>query len=267
MEPFYFGTKPSHSLFGVYHPPRTVTTFNAGIILCYPIGQEYIRSYRTFLRLAALLSSTGFHTLRFDYYGCGDSSGDFTQASVSQWIADIATAIDELKGGCGSDHLFLIGLRLGGSLSAMAGSVRNDIHGMVLWDPVISGRSFIEEMTLTHSKWLRGTFAKPQARRRKEEKREFLGFPYTDRLLQGVAKIDLFSLKPKPAKNLLILESTEGAEAGQLCEQWQKRGASASYACVPSPKVWVKNNDELNKGLVPIQLLHFIVDWLSRSVA
>ena len=54
------------------------------MVLCYPGGQEYIRSRRAFRQLAIRLSSAGFPVLRFDYHGCGDSSGDDDEGKISQ---------------------------------------------------------------------------------------------------------------------------------------------------------------------------------------
>ena len=83
MEPFYFGKSP-RALFGVYHPPKAGMTRKTGVVLCYPMGHEYVYSHRAFLRLAMLLSSAGFHVLRFDFYGCGDSEGDCKEGKIRQ---------------------------------------------------------------------------------------------------------------------------------------------------------------------------------------
>jgi len=43
--------------------------------------------------VAIHLANVGFHVLRFDYYGCGDSSGDSEQGEIRQWLIDILTAL------------------------------------------------------------------------------------------------------------------------------------------------------------------------------
>ena len=151
MEPFFF-RKTAKPLLGIYHPPQISTVRNVGVILCYPMGQEYIRSYRSLQKLAGLLSSVGIHVLRFDYYGCGDSDGDGTQSSIQQWIDDILTAVNELKEGCGLEKVCLVGLRLGAALAIIAGTRRADIDSIILWDPVIDGKRYLEESTSLHNK-------------------------------------------------------------------------------------------------------------------
>ncbi len=73
------------------------TARTCAVVLCYPIGQEYIRSHRAIYQLAVRLSQAGFHVLRFDYFGCGDSEGDFEEGSLAQWTSDIHSAIAEIQ--------------------------------------------------------------------------------------------------------------------------------------------------------------------------
>jgi len=47
--------------------------------------------------LAALLAREGFHVLRFDYYATGDSAGESSEGSLSEWRANIVTARDDLR--------------------------------------------------------------------------------------------------------------------------------------------------------------------------
>ena len=67
------------------------------MVLCYPWGSEYIHAHRALRQLATRLSMAGFHTLRFDYFGTGDSAGEMEDADLGVWEDDIETAIEELK--------------------------------------------------------------------------------------------------------------------------------------------------------------------------
>lgn len=263
MEPFYFSREPK-LLFGIYHSPQGGVTRSSGVVLCYPMGQEYIRSHRAFLQLAKLLSSIGYHVLRFDFYGCGDSEGDSNQGSIKQWIVDISVAVDELRGGCDVDRICLVGLRLGGSLAMMAGAERGDIDGIVLWNPIVEGRTYLEELTNLHKQWLRGSFARPQLDPKGRNNREILGFPVTSSMTGVLQSIDLLRLQQKPANNIFILESDKVTGNRQLREHLNGINASLSYEYVPSPKIWIKNNDKGGKGLVPIAVLQSIVTWISE---
>ena len=54
--------------------------------------------------------------VRFDYFGHGESSGDFEQGTISRWLEDAITVIDELSNG----PQVLVGSSMGGWLSLLA---------------------------------------------------------------------------------------------------------------------------------------------------
>lgn len=144
MTPLYFGPGTS-PLYGVYHPPKTEGR-DHGVVLCNAFGQEYMRAHRAYRQLAMLLTRKGFHVLRFDYRGTGDSSGDLDGVTAEDWLADIGYAIDELRDSAGVGRVSLVGLRLGAVLAAGASLSRTDLERLVLWDPVQSGLDYEAEL-------------------------------------------------------------------------------------------------------------------------
>ena len=259
--PFYF-VEPA-KLFGIYHPAQIRTSCDAGVALCYPTGQEYIRSHRSLVRLAEFLSSAGFHVLRFDYYSCGDSEGDCHQGSIRQWVNDISTAVNELNGGYDLENVCLVGLRLGGALAMMAGVSRGDIDSIVIWDPVINGATYLSELRHLHDEWLRGSFAKTQQGHQHGNHSEVLGFPITDSMKEELTDINLLTLGEKPANNVFIVTSNEATENKLLGEHLERINAKPNYEYISAPKVWIKNDDGNSKGLVPIPILKSIINWIS----
>lgn len=260
MEPFYFG-EPA-KLFGIYHPAQIRISCDVGIVLCYPMGQEYLRSHRSLVRLAEFLSSAGFHVLRFDYFGCGDSEGDFHQGSIRRWINDISTAVDELNGGCNLEKVCLVGIRLGGALAMMAGMSRGDIDSIVIWDPVIDGAMYLRELRCLHDDWLRGSFAKTRQDHQHSDLCEVLGFPMTDSMKKECTNINLLTLDRKPTNNVFIVTSNEVTENRLLKEHLEHINVKPHYKYISAPKVWIKNNGD-SKGLVPIPILKGIINWIS----
>jgi alpha-beta hydrolase superfamily lysophospholipase len=100
-------------LFGLYHAPNGGSPRLGGIVLCYPLGLEYLRVHRSFRELANRLAGLGFHALRFDYYGSGDSGGESEDGDVSQWVEDIAMALEEIRETSGSPRVSLVGVGWG----------------------------------------------------------------------------------------------------------------------------------------------------------
>ncbi|TNF50884.1 hypothetical protein EP232_00075, partial [bacterium] len=205
METFYFG-EPPKLLFGAYHPAQNFNHRRVGVILCYPIINEYLRAHRAFVRLATQLATEGFHVLRFDYFGCGDSYGDDVDGSLLEWTKNISTAIDELKNGCDASHICLIGLRMGATLALLATEDRDDIDTMVLWESIVNGEEYIREIKQLHLKSTEvGGF--PAAVKDQSDANyqlaEIHGFRITDLMMDELRKLDLLSMEQSPAKSIL----------------------------------------------------------------
>ena len=124
--PFYFGNDQQR-LFGCYHG-MAASDSDCGFVLCYPFGYEYFRAHAAYRQLAKRLSANGFPVLRFDFYGCGDSSGEFQDARLGDWTGNVHSAIDELKRRSGRTSICVLGSRLSGAISLMAIAARDDVH-------------------------------------------------------------------------------------------------------------------------------------------
>lgn len=220
MVPLYFGTS-SARLFGVYHPAESAQHRSSGVVICAPFGHEYIRAHRLLRQLAVQLSRAGFHVLRFDYLGCGDSSGEAGDGAPSQWGADIATAIDELRDTAEVRRVCLIGLRFGATLAAHAAAARDDVDAIVFWDPVPDGGRYLDELQLLQRRWLSG---RPGSRMFAFSKRvpELIGFPIPGPMRSGFEKTALDqTLRPAP-RRIVVLDS----EDHETQRQWVIANAS-----------------------------------------
>lgn len=72
--------------------------------------------------LADQFRGLGWGFLRFDYFAHGATGGDFAEASVGRWRANVLSIIDELTEG----PLLLIGSSMGGWLACLAALDRPD---------------------------------------------------------------------------------------------------------------------------------------------
>jgi acyl carrier protein len=257
-EPFYFGT-PEKPLFGCYHEPLSGPPKDCGIVLCNPMGQEYIKCHRTYLQLAVRLARVGFPVLRFDYYGTGDSSGNCEQGNSRQWIADIFAAIDELKRRNGLSKVCLVGLRLGGTLSMIAGAELSDVDSLILCDPIVYGDAYISELHKLHKQMLKVSYVEIKHHTKGANPTEILGFPMLDFMFADLAEIDLVKIQKKPSRNILLIQSGIDTSFEHLRDHLLSFETQLTCQQISMPKIWL---EEAFKGLVPHQFLDSAVSWL-----
>jgi uncharacterized protein len=256
--PIHFGA-PGDALFGCYHAPAAETARDAAVVLCYPFGQEYIRAHRAFVLLGRRLARRGFHVLRFDYYGSGDSPGVVEDVQLSRWLEDTSTAIDEARRRSGARRVSLVGLRLGGSLAAMAATDRGDIADLALWDPVIDGRAYVAELARLQADLLRYEYVTVEDAAAVGAA-EALGFPLTSSLREQLAGLDLTRL-PRPAAERILLVESGRPPGTQRFRDRLAPATSFEHMHVPGPCVWLT---ETFQGIVPQDLLEVIISWLDR---
>jgi len=259
MEPIYFSE--NNDLFGLLYFSPTVSIKSTGIILCYPFGQEYIRSHRAFKLLSTRLYNRGYPVLRFDYYGTGDSKGEENGVNLSLWQNNIQSAIKELKVRASLNSITLIGLRLGASLALLVAMERKDVTGVVLWDPIIKGEDCVKEMTYRHNEWLKDLFPK---HKHLSLEYESLGFLIPSRLNADLKKLNLFEIEPISKKRVLVVSSGNEKENSLFFAHLKKKGFSGDYRHILGIKPWIKY-EGLEKTLVPAKLLDVIVNWVSEE--
>jgi alpha/beta superfamily hydrolase len=261
MNPLFFGSS-QRPLYGVYHPPKARTSRAVGVVLCYPLWQEYMRAHRAFRQLAMLLSKAGFPVLRFDYFATGDSGGQSDEGDVAQWVADIGTAIDELKDMASVTKVSLVGLRVGASLAAMAALPRKDLEHVLLWDPVVSGARFLESLRSGSESPSQSTGA---SRADASKTIGISGFPLTPSMRKGLQDIDLLAAPTPSVRALTLVVSEERDDFGALRDALAARSTTARYRHIASAGNW-DEIDRFGSALLPQQIIQGIVSCLAGEV-
>jgi pimeloyl-ACP methyl ester carboxylesterase len=271
MNPLFFGSS-NRQLFGVHHPPEGMELRDGAVLLCPPFGHEYIAAHRPLQQLAVRLARAGCHVLRFDLYGCGDSAGDMEDATFAQWLDDVATAAQELRDTSGSRRLCLVGLRLGGTLAALAGAAAvaagaRDAFASVLWEPVINGAQYIAELQAAQRDWVRRTFPKPKPETLDWPVPEVLGYPLPEPLQDELRAVDLLRLPRPPAQRVLLVQTRPSPQAEAL--RAHLAGVTASAGDVTHELVEHEPCWEGHRGgtiaLVPVEVNQAITRWVVES--
>lgn len=106
---------------------------NPIIVLCH--GFHSSKNGGTYINLEEILNEEDVSTFRFDFYGHGESEGNFKDVTISRAVDDILSAIDFLKS-LGYSKIGLMGSSFGGMASILAASKTDDIFLLALKSPV-----------------------------------------------------------------------------------------------------------------------------------
>lgn len=188
---FYFG--PGEQLYGIYYPAARSPANNRAVLLCGPHGDEAVRSHRLIRSLAKELQTQGIPSLRFDYFGQGDSAGNDVDASLAIWRDNIAAAREELARRSGCRSIVGVGLRIGANLLLDLGA-GGAFESLILVDAIRNGQAELDAWRKKNRWMLRdvGKFRFGRFRLyRKAGIEELAGFCYGPQMLRQMAAISI----------------------------------------------------------------------------
>jgi pimeloyl-ACP methyl ester carboxylesterase len=253
MNAFYFGTG-ERRLFGIYEPAVPGSGGTRAAVLCHPWGREYLHAHRAMRQLAIRLSVAGYHTLRFDYFGTGDSAGDMEDADLAGWESDIDAAIAEIRDIVGAPQVALIGLRLGATVAARVaarGAARGNrvVDTLVLWDPILSTAGWLAPLdeVMARHQGAPGDVVEMQ------------GFRVGAAMLQDFRSIDLHAMLAAPVVRS-FMPVTERTPAHASLDA-KAAGGLLDIEYIDSSKPWI--DDFFTGGTLPVEVIRRIVEWLA----
>jgi alpha/beta superfamily hydrolase len=128
----YFESSQGVSLCGILSDPNYGKDRFAAI-LCH--GFMTGKDGRTYVRLEQVLNQAGIATLRFDFFGHGESEGDFAEITVSEAVDDVLHAISFMRE---KDfrNICLVGSSFGGLAVLIASAKSEGLRCLALKSPV-----------------------------------------------------------------------------------------------------------------------------------
>ena len=194
IESFHVG-KRGRRRYCSLHRPTTRLVRSTGVVLCYPLGHEYFRSHRLYVKLADQLAKLGFPVMRFDYLGTGDSEGDAGHPRLEGWLVDIAETAEELVRSEQVSNVALGGLRLGGFLAQLAAERVPSARTLILWDTIADGDHYLAELSGLHDRMSRDLERFPRPRNECADA-ELLGMNYGSAFRDDLCKASVPSSTP-----------------------------------------------------------------------
>ena len=133
---FFFRTD-DRPLYGVLFKPAAgeIAPTGRGLLICDSLFEEKAWCERVFANLGRRLARLGHTVLLFDYYGCGNSSGESEDVTVTGIVGDIEAACGLLRAE-GADALAILSVRWGCAPACAAAARRGDVDTVLLVNPV-----------------------------------------------------------------------------------------------------------------------------------
>ncbi len=257
-KPFFFGER--QHLFGISDSPGSGLIPERGVVLCYPIGQEYMNSHRAIRLLSAQFAKSGMPCMRFDYSCTGDSTGETHECDLNQWTADVGAAVDELKDKLEITKVSIVGCRIGAAIATLAAYQRRDVDSLVLWEPVLDGKQYLAEEVAHQSSWLARQGEEYGRRGVNGVGNELLGFPFPADLSTSLKSLDLLVLTKRPAPRILIIGRELGPEVQELHAKLIGLDTIVDLLSVPESPIW--KHLPMNQRVVPLKTLSLIGEWV-----
>lgn len=253
MQSFYFG-EASRQLYGVIQEPAGNHFADYAVLMCYPFGQEQMRCHRAFRQLGSMFARHGVASLRFDYFGSGDSAGDSADFSLSESIDNCQQALEQLKKMAAVERIYVVGLRLGAFIAAKALAANASVKGFVCWDAVLSGGRYLSE--------LRATISDEQADQLILNDSWWVnGFALLPALRAEIAQLEFEAIEFAGYRDILQVVSSQDSQYEQFAQHLRAQGhrVAEAYTPIEGGDNWQLVDDQ-GSLLLPHQSLKAVVD-------
>lgn len=248
--------------FCLHHRPTGPLT-RGSVVYVHPFAEEMNRSRRMAALQSRALTAAGFAVLQIDLLGCGDSSGEFADATWQDWVADVLLAARWLR----QRHdapLWLWGLRAGCLLASAAQQQIDSSAGLLFWQPGASGSTVLQQfLRLKLAGDMLGGSGKSALAGLKQRLSaghavDIAGYTLSPALANGLQAAAL-ALPAPPAPVVWLEVSSSDAPAllpasESLLSAWRPAGAVVSAQAVHGPAFWQTTEIETAPALLAATL-------------
>lgn len=253
----FFLTVENGQRFCLLHPAYPGPTRGL-VVYIHPFAEEMNKSRRMAALQSRALAHAGFAVLQLDLLGCGDSSGDFGDATWQAWVNDVVVACDWLRAhGCAlrpgqePPPLWLWGLRAGCLLATQAAAQLEQTCDFLFWQPPVDGQRLVQQLlrmkVAAHLAAGHATTALQDLRQRwaQGEPVEIGGYLLAPELAHGLAQATLAPLVAQRASRQVVWlelsarpDALLGAASRQALLQWQQAGYQVHGQIAHGPTFW-----------------------------
>lgn len=256
--------------FCLFHPPRGDTPLG-GVLYLHPFAEELNSTRRIVAQQARALAQAGYGVLQIDLMGCGDSEGDFADATWAAWLHDAHQAHRWLRENtCGP--LWIWGMRAGALLASALADTLAGPHHFLLWQPVASGQQMLQQFLRLHAagQWLGNSKASEPSqavRLANGQSVDIAGYTLSPALAKDLGTARLRPPSQHPGQLVwLELSAHTAPELGPASEKqtsvWRDAGWEVHAKAVTGPLFW----QTIDTDEAP-ELVQATLDALTKTAA
>ncbi len=267
LEAFLHRARDGHQRLYLHHVPPPDLKVRGFVVYAHPWAEEMNKSRRMAALASRALAANGLAVLQVDLAGCGDSGGEFADATWQTWTDDLHAAVDWMQVRHPGAIPWLWGLRTGALLAAQAASQRLDINHLLLWQPVTQGKTTLQQFLRLRAAaaMAQGNAKEAMDRMRADlaagRKVEIAGYSLSAGLADGLAEARLTPFARHGGATLVWLEtSPQGGEQSPAqaagATAWGASGWRVAADTVQGPKDWQTTEIEDAPALVAATVEH-----------
>lgn len=173
-------------------------------VICHGFVGSRIGVDRLFVKTARELAEEGFLVVRFDYIGCGESSGQYGQEGIDSMIAQTRAVLDYAMsiGDIDPTRVTLIGHSLGGVIALLTAARDRRVKNLVLWSAV--GYPFNDIVKITG----RDVYDRAV----KQGSADYLGYEFQPVFFESLGTYQPFQEASKFSGDVLVIHGTSDDE-------------------------------------------------------
>jgi len=135
---------PGRRIFVLQREPAVAARGGTSVLVVPPFGEEMNKSRWLMSGTAEQLCQSGITVFMPDFFGTGDSEGDFRDAEVDLWVDDLDTAC-RYAAALGRPVRAIVAVRLGCAVAVAAArrGVLPEVAASAWWQPVLEGKRYL----------------------------------------------------------------------------------------------------------------------------
>ncbi|WP_405242496.1 hydrolase 2, exosortase A system-associated [Lentisalinibacter salinarum] len=245
-EPFFADTASGRRFAVVNRPADTP---RGSVLFVPPFAEEMNKSRRMAALTASALAEDGWLVLRFDPSGCGDSDGEFADATWQGWLDDVDFWVKWLRAQKDAP-LLLWAVRAGALLAAAWLRRTGESLPLLLWQPVGNGQRHLTQFLrlraaaeMMDSRQTKGVVSQLWETLASGAFVTVAGYTLNAALANPMSEAQL-TLPDEYRARVSLLEIS-GAETpslspatGMIVQKWRDAGVETAASVVPGTPFW-----------------------------